>query len=93
MTGKCYYITTHGAWQQHASRFATSHFVVLAAPSVSPTAASATAICANPPSGEPAPASAKSSHADAPGVSVVSSGAAAQPCVSLRGGEQCYRAR
>jgi hypothetical protein len=30
MTGKCYYVTTLDAWQLHAPRFATSHFVVLA---------------------------------------------------------------
>ena len=36
MTGKCYYMTTLGAWQRHASRFATSHFVVLASSSDAP---------------------------------------------------------
>jgi hypothetical protein len=30
MTGKCYYMTTLGAWQRHAPRFANSHFIVLA---------------------------------------------------------------
>lgn len=29
MTGKRYYITTHDAWQQHAGRFANSHWVDL----------------------------------------------------------------
>jgi hypothetical protein len=29
MTGKRYYIATLGAWQRHAGRFATSHFIVL----------------------------------------------------------------
>ena len=32
MTGKRYYLTTLGAWQQHAARFANSHFIVLDAP-------------------------------------------------------------
>ncbi|MBZ5501042.1 MAG: hypothetical protein LAN59_02225 [Acidobacteriia bacterium] len=32
MTGKRYYLTTFGAWQQHAARFANSHFIVLDAP-------------------------------------------------------------
>jgi hypothetical protein len=29
MNGKCYYLTTIGAWRQHAGRFANSHFIVL----------------------------------------------------------------
>jgi len=29
MTGKRYYITTLGAWQRHATRFITSHFIAL----------------------------------------------------------------
>jgi hypothetical protein len=29
MTGKRYYITTLGAWQRHATRLITSHFIVL----------------------------------------------------------------
>jgi len=29
MTGKRYYITTLGAWQRHAARFANSHWLVL----------------------------------------------------------------
>jgi hypothetical protein len=32
MTGKRYYLTTLGAWQQHCARFANSHFLVLDAP-------------------------------------------------------------
>lgn len=32
MTGKRYYLTTRGAWQRHAARFANSHFIVLDAP-------------------------------------------------------------
>jgi hypothetical protein len=32
MTGKSYYLTTVGAWQRHATRFAGSHFVALGAP-------------------------------------------------------------
>lgn len=36
MTGKCYYVTTLGAWQRHAPRFANSHFVVLASPNSAP---------------------------------------------------------
>jgi len=32
MTGKRYYMTTLAAWQQHAARFANSHFIVLDAP-------------------------------------------------------------
>ena len=32
MTGKRYYLTTFGAWQQHAARFANSHFIALDAP-------------------------------------------------------------
>jgi hypothetical protein len=30
MTGKRYYITTHGDWQRHAARFANSHWLALA---------------------------------------------------------------
>jgi hypothetical protein len=29
MTGKCYYITTLGAWRRHATRFVNSHWVTL----------------------------------------------------------------
>jgi hypothetical protein len=29
MTGKLYYLTTLGAWRDHAGRFATSHFIAL----------------------------------------------------------------
>ncbi|MGB8543569.1 MAG: hypothetical protein WCD49_18220 [Candidatus Acidiferrales bacterium] len=29
MTGKCYYITTLGAWRRHATRFVNSHWVAL----------------------------------------------------------------
>jgi hypothetical protein len=29
MNGKCYYLTTLGAWREHADRFATSHFIAL----------------------------------------------------------------
>lgn len=32
MTGKCYYVTTLDAWQRHAPRFASSHFVMLNSP-------------------------------------------------------------
>jgi len=32
MTGKRYYLTTLGAWQRHAHRFANSHFISLDAP-------------------------------------------------------------
>ncbi|MGH9682170.1 MAG: hypothetical protein ACRD4S_00950 [Candidatus Acidiferrales bacterium] len=32
MTGKCYYLTTLGAWQRHAARFANSHWLALDAP-------------------------------------------------------------
>jgi hypothetical protein len=32
MTGKRYYLTTLEAWQHHAHRFASSHFIVLAQP-------------------------------------------------------------
>jgi hypothetical protein len=32
MTGKAYYITTLADWQRHASRCATSHYVVLDTP-------------------------------------------------------------
>jgi hypothetical protein len=32
MTGKLYYLTTFGAWSEHAARFATSHFIVLDTP-------------------------------------------------------------
>ena len=31
MTGKRYYLTTLGAWQRHAHRFANSHWVALGA--------------------------------------------------------------
>ena len=93
MNGKCYYMTTLDAWQRHAPRFASSHFVVLATPSAASTTAPAispiTAIDANPPSGVPVTASAKSSHAEAPGIcassisppgiSVVISGATSGP--------------
>ena len=55
MTGKCYYITTLGGWQRHASRFASSHFVVLAAPTTTPATAAAiaptTTMDVKPPSG------------------------------------------
>jgi hypothetical protein len=40
MTGKCYYVTTLDAWQRHAPRFATSHFVVLASQGGTPPSAS-----------------------------------------------------
>jgi hypothetical protein len=58
MTGKCYYMTTLGAWQRHASRFATSHFVVLASSSDAPPSAPETApfidpSCVNAPPGVP----------------------------------------
>jgi hypothetical protein len=41
MTGKLYYLTTLGAWREHAARFATSHFIVLDVPpaSVNPVGA------------------------------------------------------
>ena len=29
MTGKRYYLTTLGAWQRHAPRFVSSHFIIL----------------------------------------------------------------
>ena len=29
MTGKCYYLTTLGAWRRHAARFANSHWLAL----------------------------------------------------------------
>ncbi len=29
MTGKCYYITTLGAWRRHATRFVNSHWIAL----------------------------------------------------------------
>ncbi|MGH9757992.1 MAG: hypothetical protein ACRD4M_09665 [Candidatus Acidiferrales bacterium] len=29
MTGKCYYLTTLGAWRNHAARFANSHWMAL----------------------------------------------------------------
>ncbi|MGH9726306.1 MAG: hypothetical protein ACRD41_14670, partial [Candidatus Acidiferrales bacterium] len=29
MTGKCYYLTTLGAWRSHAARFANSHWLAL----------------------------------------------------------------
>jgi hypothetical protein len=32
MTGKCYYLTTLGAWQRHAARFVNSHWLALDAP-------------------------------------------------------------
>jgi len=32
MTGKRYYLTTLGAWQRHAHRFANSHWVALGDP-------------------------------------------------------------
>ncbi len=35
MTGKAYYMTTLGAWQRHAHRFAHSHWLALAPPPAS----------------------------------------------------------
>ena len=55
MTGKCYYMTTLGAWQRHAPRFANSHFIVLASPSSAPPCASS----------DPARADADADSADA----------------------------
>ena len=31
MTGKCYYLTTLGAWRRHAARFANSHWLAFEA--------------------------------------------------------------
>ncbi len=43
MTGKRYYLTTLGAWQQHAARFANSHFIVLDAPGAADQGAASSA--------------------------------------------------
>jgi len=43
MTGKRYYITTLGAWQRHAARFADSHFLVLDAPAAADEGAASSA--------------------------------------------------
>jgi hypothetical protein len=42
MTGKRYYITTLGAWRNHAPRFANSHFIVLDVPESSSASPNAT---------------------------------------------------
>lgn len=45
MTGKCYYLTTLGAWQRHAARFANSHWLALE-PAAGEAAGDATRILA-----------------------------------------------
>ncbi len=42
MTGKCYYLTTLGAWHRHAGRFANSHWLALGAAATAPLSSDST---------------------------------------------------